>query len=146
MAVFTFVDEYAFNQGKALINLETDTFKAVLSNTAFDDSVVSELGDITQIGAGNGYTTGGETLTTVTWAETGAGTGIWQWTVDDFSWTAAGGSLVFQYIIIYSDTSTNDKLVGYWDAGTALTLPNGFVFTMDIGANGVFRTGPGTIT
>lgn len=146
MATFTFFDEYANNQGLANINLSTDTFQAALSNTAIDDAADDELVDITQIAGTNGYTTDGVVLTTVDWSETGGGTGIWQFTVDDFSWTASGGTLTFRWIIIFSQTSTNDKLVGYWDAGSALVLPDGFVFTMDIGANGVFRVGPGTIS
>lgn len=146
MATFTLVDEFIYNQGNGAIDLDSHTFKAFLSNTTFDDAVVDEYADITEIANGNGYTTGGQALTSVTWAETGAGTGIWQWTAADFSWTASGGSIVFRYVLIYSDTSTGDKLVGYWDAGASTTIPNGFIFTMDIGASGIFRAGPGTIS
>lgn len=146
MATFTLIDEFIYNQGNGAIDLDSHTFKAVLSNTAFADDTVTQLADIVEIANGNGYTTGGQALTSVTWAETGAGTGIWQWSAADFSWTASGGSIVFRYIIIYDDTSTGDKLVGYWDAGTATTIPNGFVFTMDVGASGIFRAGPGVIS
>lgn len=146
MATFMRFDEFVGNLGQKLIDLDTDTFKAILSNTSFDDAVVDELLDITQIANGNGYTTGGVTLANPTWAETGAGTGIWQWTVDDFSWTASGGSLVFQWVVFYDDTSTNDKLIGYIDYGVALTITDGNAFTVDVGANGVFKLGLGTIT
>jgi hypothetical protein len=146
MADIVFFDEAIYNIGNGAIDLDSHTFKAVLSNTSFADDAVDELADITQIANGSGYTTGGLTLATVTWAETGSGTGIWQWTVDDFSWTATGGSLVFRYIVIYDDTSTGDKLLCYIDVGTATTVPTGFIFTVDVGANGVFRIGPGVIS
>lgn len=146
MANFTLVDEFIFNQGNGAIDLDSHTFKAVLSNTTFDGHAVTQLADITEIASANGYTTGGVTLTSVTWAETGSGTGVWQWSAADFSWTATGGPIVFRYVLIYDDTSTGDKLVGYWDAGAATTIPSGFVLTIDIGATGIFRAGPGVIS
>lgn len=147
MATFTFIDEFIANLGNNNVDLGADTFKAVLTNTSFDDAVVDELVDITQIANGNGYTTGGATLTTVSFSETGAGTGIWRFTSDDITWTATGGSIAaFQWIVIYSDTSTGDKLVGYWNFGTAVTITNGNTFTVDIGANGIFEVGVGTIS
>lgn len=140
MAAFVFFDEAILNMLNGAIDLDSHTFKAVLSNTAPTAASDDELTDITQIANGNGYTTGGVTLASVTLLETGAGTGIWQWTVADFSWTASGGSIAtFQYVVIYSDTSTNDKLLGYFDYGGAVNITTGNTFTVDVGASGVFR-------
>ena len=140
MATFTLFHEFIFSLGGSDIDLDSDTFKAVLSNVAPTAAGSTVLTDITQIANGNGYTTGGVTLSGVTWAETGAGTGIWQWTVSDFTWTASGGSIAtFQYVVIYDDTSLNHKLVGYLDYGSALDITNGNSFTVDVGASGVFR-------
>ena len=93
MATAVIFHEAMNNIGNGAIDLDSHTFKAVLSNSAPSQSADDELADITQIANGNGYTTGGVTLTSVTWAETGAGTGIWQWSSADFSWTASGATL-----------------------------------------------------
>lgn len=133
--------------GSGDIDLDTHAFKAVLSNTAPNPDTHDELVDITQIANGFGYVTGGVALTSVTWTETAANSGIWEWASADFEWTASGGSIgPFQYIPIYSDTSTSDKLVGYFNYGSPLTVPDGSIFRVQIGANGIFRIGVGTIT
>lgn len=140
MATFTLFDEFIFSLGGSDIDLDSDTFKAVLSNVAPNAQNNTVLADITQIANGNGYTTGGVTLAGVTWAETGAGTGIWQWTANDFSWTASGGAIAqFRYVIIYDDTSASDKLIGYLDYGAAVDITITNSFTVDIGASGIFR-------
>lgn len=140
MATFTFFHEFKNNALNGAIDIDGHTFKAVLTNTAPTADTDDELADITQIANGNGYTTGGVTLQNVAWAETGAGTGTWRFTADDFSWTASGGSIAtFRYVVIYSDTSTGDKLVGYIDSGAAQTITVGNTFTVDIGANGIFE-------
>ena len=86
MAVAVIFDEAIYNIGNGAIDLDSHTFKAALTNSAPSQADDDELGDISQIAGSFGYTTGGETMTGVAWAETGAGSGIWQWTVDDFDW------------------------------------------------------------
>ena len=140
MATFTLCHEFIFSLGGSDIDLDSDTFKAVLTNVAPTAAGSTVLTDITQIANGNGYTTGGVTLASVTWAETGSGTGIWQWTSADFSWTASAGSIAtFRYVVIYDDTSASDKLVGFLDYGSALDITVGNSFTVDVGASGIFR-------
>jgi hypothetical protein len=140
MATALVFDDAMFNIGAGLVDLNSDTFKAVLSNTAPDQAAHDELADITEIANGNGYTTGGVTLSNVTWAETAGGSGIWQWSADDFSWTASGGSIgTFRYVVIYSDTSTGDKLLLYVDYGTTLDITTGNTFLVDVQASGLAR-------
>ena len=140
MATFTLFHEAIYNILNGAIDLDSHTHKAVLTNSAPTAATDDELADITQITQQNGYTTGGVTLSSVTLTETGAGTGIWQWTAADFSWSASGGDFgPFRYIVIYSDTSTGDKLVGYLDYGSAISITNGNSFTVDIGASGILR-------
>lgn len=103
-------------------DFSSDTFKVALSNTAPSASGDAVIGDITQIAAGNGYTTGGLTLATTSATQTG-GTFTYV-TTSDLTWTAAGGSMAaFQYYVLYS--STNNKLIGWWDRGASLTLSTG---------------------
>ena len=61
MATFTLFDEFIFSLGGSDIDLDSDTFKAVLSNSAPSAANNTVLTDITQIANGNGYTTGGVT-------------------------------------------------------------------------------------
>lgn len=142
MATFTLFDEFKKYLGDGTIDLDTHVFKIVLSNVAPTTGTNTVLADITQIASGNGYTTGGNTLGTVTWAETGGGTGIWQWTSADSVWTASGGSIAtFRYVVVYDDTPTSpaDPLVGMLDYGSGVTITTGNTFTVDVGANGWFR-------
>lgn len=140
MPTFTFFHEFKNNLANGAIDLDSHTFKAVLTNSAPSAANDDELADITQIANGSGYTTGGVTLASVTWAETGSGTGVWRFSAADFSWTASGGTIgPFRYVVLYDDTATNDKLVGYLDYGTSISVTDGNGFTADIGANGLFE-------
>lgn len=136
MATFTFFDEFAENMSGA-INLNTDTFKLALTNSAPTADTHDELADITQISATGGYAPA--TLANVTWAETGAGTGVWKFSSDDVTFTASGADIdTHRYAVLYSDTSTNDKLVGYVDRGSSAVISDGNSRTWDVGANGWF--------
>lgn len=140
MATFVIFHEAMNNIGNGAIDLDSHSFKAVLTNSAPSQAADDELADITQIAASNGYTTGGVTLSGVTWLESGAGTGIWVFTSSDFSWTASGGTIPdFRYVVIYSDTSTGDKLLGYADYGGTVQITDGNSFTVDVQANGIAR-------
>lgn len=138
MATCQVVDEFANFMGKKRDDLSADTFKAVLTNTAPTKAGTQVLADITQIAGTGGYAA--VTLSGVTWTETGAGSGIWQFTSSAFSWTASGADFATaRYVVIYDDTSTNDDVVGYIDYGTTFVLTNGNTFTVTPGANGIFR-------
>lgn len=135
MAAFTFFHEFKANLGNGLIDLDTHTFKAYLSNATPDVAANALKADLAEISAGNGYTAGGFTCA-VTWTETGAGTGIWQFDSDNPSWTASGGSIgPFRYVVWYDDTAAGDPLVGYADYGSALTLSDGASFTGNVATN-----------
>lgn len=113
-------------------DLGADTLRWVLTNT---EPVAgnSELADITQIAAGNGYTTGGETLTTSSSSQT---SGTYSLVLADDVLSASGGSIgPFQWVVLYNDTATNDELIGFYDYGSAVTVNDGEDFTLDFGAN-----------
>ncbi|NEV75644.1 hypothetical protein DYI24_01110 [Rhodopseudomonas sp. BR0C11] len=133
------------HQGAGRINLETDTFKAVLTNSAPNLATNEFLADIAQIANGNGYTTGGVTLTSIVWSDP-SGDGKWRFTSAQFKWTASGGPIgPFRYIVVYSDTSANDKVVGRFDFGSAIIIPDSSEFGITPGTDGIFRTGKGTL-
>lgn len=140
MAVAIMFHDAMLNIGNGLIDLDSHSFKAVLSNVAPVQATGSLLADITQIANGNGYTTGGVTLTGVTYTESGAGTGIWVWTAADFLWTASGGSIAdFRYVAIYDSTAAGSPLMLYLDYGATLTITSGNTFTVDVQSAGLAR-------
>lgn len=108
-------------------DFDAHTFKVALTNTApvATDTV---LADITQIAAGNGYTTGGNT-TTITVSETGGTTTV-QGT--EVVFTATGAMAAFRYAVLYNDTATSpaDALIGWFDYGSALSLTSGETFAV----------------
>lgn len=135
MATFTFFDEWKRYQG-SVANVETDTFKLLLTNTAPIVGTHTVKADLTPISGAGGYAE--KTLTT-TWAETGAGTGVWRFSIGaDQTWTAAGAAFdAFQYVVMYDDTvaAPADPLVGYWDYGSALTLNDTDSLTLNVDAD-----------
>lgn len=108
-------------------DFDAHTFKVALTNTA-PVATNTVLADITQIAAGNGYTTGGNT-TTITVSETGGTTTV-QGT--EVAFTATGAMAAFRYAVLYNDTATSpaDALIGWFDYGSALSLTSGETFTV----------------
>ena len=140
MATFTLFHETMNNIGLKRINLSTDSFKAMLTNTAPVQGTSAVKTDITEIAAGFGYTAGGFAMST-TFAETGAGLGVWRFQSSvDPTWTAAGGAIAaHQYLVVYSDTATNKDLIGFVNQGSSSTIADGNTRTWDIGASGLFE-------
>lgn len=133
MATFTLFNSFAGKLGDGTIDLDTHTFKCALTNSA-PVATNTVLANITQIAAGNGYSTGGATLTNVVYTEPSAGT--WRWDSDNIVFTASGGAMAtFRYLVIYDDTAASDDLVGYYDAGSQ-TLADGSSLTLTVNANG----------
>jgi len=118
-------------------DLDAHTFKVMLTNVA-PVATNSIRGDLTELGAGNGYTSGG-TATTMT---TGVTTGTSKATGTDVVFTASGGTIgPFRYAVLYNDTPTSpvDPLIAWWDYGSAVTLNDTETFTVDFSAaNGIF--------
>lgn len=126
MAAAVKFQDFVEQLGLAKHQLNTDTQKIVLTNTA-PNATDTTLSAITQISSGNGYTTGGEDIQN-TWAESG-GTGTLTGT--KVTWTAGPSSMAaFRYVVLYNDTQTSpaDPLMLYWDYGSSLTLAAGETF------------------
>lgn len=118
-------------------DFDAHVFKVALTNTA-PVATNTVLADITQIAAGNGYTTGGNT-TTITVSETGGTTTV-QGT--EVVFTATGAMAAFRYAVLYNDTATSpaDALIGWFDYGASLSLTSGETFTVRFN-----NASPGTI-
>jgi hypothetical protein len=140
MAAFTFFHEFKKYLADGTIDLDTHTFKWALTNTAPTAASNTVLADITQITSAGGYAP--VTATSVTWTETGAGTGIWAFDTADPVFSASGADFdSARYLVLYDDTPTSpaDPLVGYYDYGASFTITNGNSLTLNVSANGHFR-------
>jgi hypothetical protein len=138
VAAFQKYNAFIQNLGRKQIDLDNDILKIALTNTAPNAATHSGLADITEIAAGNGYTAGGQTVDANAYSQTG-GTG--KLTGDDVTFVASGGAMAtFRYAVLYSDTSTGDLLIAYWDRGSSLTLNDTDTFTVDFDAtNGILQ-------
>ena len=133
MAAFNKFNAFVENLSEKVHNLQSDTLKVMLTNTA-PNATDAVLADLTEISAGNGYTAGG---TTATQSSSAQSSGTYKLVLADVTFTASGGSIgPFRYAVLYNDTPTSpaDPLIGYWDYGTALTLTSGNSFSVDFDA------------
>lgn len=134
MATFNKFNSFVEAVAEKVHNLGADVLKVALTNTA-PSATNTQLSNITQIAAGNGYTTGGNTAATVSSSQT---SGTYKLVLSDVVFTATGVMGPFRYAVLYNDTASSDELIGWWDYGTSLTLNSGDTFTVDFDAsNGV---------
>ena len=134
MASFVKYEAFSETLSEKVHDLNADTLKVMLSNTAPNVATHAVRADVTEIAAGNGYTSGGNDTQNAT-SRTGGTTSI---TGVDTTFTAAGGTIgAFRYAILYNDTPTSpvDPLIGYWDYGSSITLADGESFTVDFGSS-----------
>lgn len=134
MASFVKINSFVENLAEGTMNLGSDTLKVALTNTAHT-ATWDELADLT-LATGAPANLDGVTITTSTSAQTD---GTYKLVLTDLVMTATDAVGPFQYVYIYDDTSTGDKLIGYYNYGSAVTLASGDTFTVDFdGSNGVF--------
>jgi hypothetical protein len=130
MATFNKFHAFVEHLAEGVHNLGANALKVMLTNTA-PAAANSVRADLTEIAAGNGYTSGGTAASIISSAQTG---GTYKLVLGDVVITASGGSIgPFRYAVLYNDTPTSpaDPLIGYWDYGSALTLDNGESITWD---------------
>jgi len=141
LAAYNKFNQFVQDLATKVHNLNSDTLKIALTNTA-PAATNAILSDITEIGAGNGYTTGGLTATFSSGAQT---SGTYKLVLADVTFTASGGSFnTFRYAVLYNATQTtpNKPLICWFDYGAAVTLTSGNSFTVDLDqANGLFTLG-----
>lgn len=130
--------------GDGTIDLDTNTFKLALFTSSSNANTLTNatLSALTnQVAGANGYTTGGETLTSVTWGQTG---GVATFDAADVVWTASGGSITARFGVIYrSGTvgSVTDALLAVCLLDTApadVTATDGNTLTIQFNASGIF--------
>jgi hypothetical protein len=135
-----FYDSFIEALGDGTIDLDTDTFKVALFTSTHTPSVANTVysGLTNEVANANGYTTAGEALTSVTWAQTG---GAATFDAADTFWTASGGSIVARYYVLYSVTATGNDLVCYGlidNSPADVTTTTGNTLTLTWNASGIF--------
>lgn len=138
MAAFNKFQPFVENLGRKVFNLNADSLKVMLVNSPAPVNTNSQKSNLTEIGAGNGYTATGTVVGTTAYAQAA---GVGKLTGNDVVFTAAGGSIgPFRYAVLYDDTATNDELIAWWDYGASITLLDGETFTVDFSAaNGILQ-------
>lgn len=127
--------------GQGLIDLDSHTFKMALflSTSNCNTLTHDELADLTnQVANGNGYTTGGVTMTSVTLTNT---SGTIKWTSASAQWSVTGSGITARFAVIYDDTASGDPLVAVCllDAAPAdITAVSGDIIQVAINASGIF--------
>lgn len=131
MANFVKINSFVENIAEKQIDLGGAALTIALTNTAHT-STWDELADLTEISYTNCTS---RVITVSTSAQTG---GTYKLVCADLTLTASGTVGPFRYVYIYDDGSTGDKLIGYYDYASSITLNNGDTFKIDFdGSNGV---------
>lgn len=122
MATVTIFNCFPEDACEGVHNLASNTLKVMLTNTAplASNTVYT---DITQIAAGNGYTTGGVTATVTSSSQTD---GVYSLVLSGVTWTAAGGDIAtHRYAVLYNDTAASKNLIAYADYGVSAVIASG---------------------
>lgn len=139
-ASISFYNSFREYLADGTIDLDTHTFKVMLVSSAYTFSASHTVkADITnELSTANGYTAGGATLGSVTWAHSG---GTATFDAADTVWTASGGSITARRAVIYDDTAASDELVASILLDTTpadVTATDGNTLTLQWNASGIF--------
>jgi len=128
--------------GDNTIDLDSHTFKIALflSTSNANTLTNSTLASLTnQVANGNGYTTGGATLSSVTWTRSG---GTVTFNANNVEWIASGGAITARFVVIYDDTAANDELLAVClldTTPTDVTAADGFKLQINFSGSGIFN-------
>ena len=132
MATFNKFDQFVADRSNGVHKLDSDTLKFALTNT-LPVKTNSVIADITQIAAGNGYTTGGETVAITSSTQTNGTYSLVP--TADVVFTASGGAMAqFRYVVLYNSSTVGGSLISWYDRGSAVDLLDTETFTVDVGA------------
>ena len=136
MAAFNKFNCFVADLADKVHNLSADTLMVCLTNTV-PVATNTTYSNLTELAAGNGYTTGGNSCAITSCVQT-AGT-LKLVLANPATWTASGGSVgPFEYAVLYNNSSASKSLIGWFDYGSPLTLASGDTFSVQFDStNGV---------
>jgi hypothetical protein len=140
--------------GDGTIDLDAGTgyFSVFLATSSYTPAITHEAYSSVsgaEVANGNGYTTGGDILSTPTWTES---SGTVTFDSDDPSWTASGGSITARYAVLVhiaagsSVPQAADKIMAYClldNSPADVTAVDGADFTIQLAAGGYFQVSGG---
>jgi hypothetical protein len=144
-ATMNLYNSWALNVGRQ-VDLDTSlTVNVSLHTSAYtpNQDTHAVFADVTnQLSTANGYTSGGQALTSMTWTRAAA---IATFDAADTIWAASGGSIVARWAVLRVvgtlDTLV-DPLIGYVlldDTPADVTTTAGNTLTLAWNASGIFR-------
>lgn len=135
MATFNKVNSFVEDLAEKVHNLGSDTLKVALTNTA-PTATTTQYSELTSPIATTNLS--GATPFNLTISTSAQTSGTYKLVLADLVLTATGEVGPFRYVVLYNDTSTNDRVIGYYDYGSSITLQSGDTFTVDFdSSNGV---------
>jgi hypothetical protein len=139
MAVsINFYDHFLERLGDGGFDMDNDTFNIALMNSSHTFTAANTLWSqvsANEIANGNGYTTGGQALSSVTWGQTG---GTVTFDAADVSWTASGGDIGPTTDAVIRETS-GGLLVCSIDFDASLTAADTADLLITLNASGIFN-------
>ena len=150
----TLINKFKENLGLSKFNMETDTFKCMISKASAtdpdqDDSDPGYAAARTQdwsdagfeVTAGGAYTGGGDSLGSVTWTLSQVtDTVTWDAGVASITWSQNGSSPTdARWFCIYDDTSSGKEGVCFIDLGQTFDMTSGdLTLTFSTSPNAIF--------
>ena len=143
-ASITFYNTFRKWIADSTFNLSGGTYKVSLHTSSYAPSATTQsvYADLTnELGTANGYTSGGFSLVSPTWTQTGASVAF---TSNNPSWTASGGSIVSRFLVLRGVGTLNghvDPLICWVLMDTTpadITVSNGNTLTIQWNASGIF--------
>jgi len=131
MATFNKFQIFASDLATGNHNLQSDDIRIYLTNDVPDAAADEVKADLAELATGNGYTSGGVSITQSFNNVSGTVT----ITGSDVTWTASGGTIgPFRYVVLFNATPVDGPLIGWWDYGSSITLQDTETFTVDFQA------------
>lgn len=127
-----------------LIDIDSDTIKALLTTSSYTVSQDNHdfADDVTnEVANGNGYATGGTTLTspTASTAQYTGATNVWAFDADDAAW--ASSTITARLAVVYDSTpgtAATRPLISYVDFGGDNSTSSG-TFTVQWNGSGIVK-------
>lgn len=124
------VNQFVADLHNGVHNFSSHTIKVMLTNVApsLSNTLKSNIAEIT---AGNGYVTGGTSITVTSSTQSA---GVYSCLLGaDVIWTASSGDIgPFQHAVFYNDTPNSplDPLIGYVSYPSPITIADGSSFKL----------------
>lgn len=127
MSAFNKFNSFVAAVANKVHNLASDSLKVALCASANAPVATNtQLSNLTEIAYTN---LSSRAITTTSSTQS---SGLYKLILADLVLTASGGSVAaFRYVVLYNDTATNKELIGWYDYGSNITLPDTGTFTID---------------